>query len=209
MASSANLKPKNMEREAITQLSASLGNKGNSTSFPGDLNLVDHWMVFRIVKQKLLRKNDVPLSSDIHRVYLPLPVQLQTGYAQNYASGGIGATGQAAAAMAPKAESIIRGLIDSGEKKGLMDTAKSAGKSLIDAATMDNAINLGLEAGAVATSVGVNAIQSLPGPIGKGAIAGLGVTVNPYLAMVYESPTLRTHEFSWKLVAKNYLLHLQ
>ena len=38
----------------------------------------------------------------------------------------------------------------------------------------------------------------------KAGLGGAGIAVNPYMAMIYESPSLRTHQFNWKLVAKNF-----
>tara|TARA_R110000744_G_scaffold267319_2_gene381190 strand:+ start:373 stop:1293 length:921 start_codon:yes stop_codon:yes gene_type:complete len=183
--------PNNTNKQATTALAAALSNSTKTTSFPDNLDKVDHWMAFRINSSELLRKADFPVTSDIHRVFLPLPVQFSTAYNQSYASGGIGASGEIAANVGKEVNSAVQaGNIDSIKNKFNMQTLKEVGKKAADAGV---AIGAGM----------ATAIPGL-GDIAKAGMAGAGIAVNPYLAMIYESPSLRTHQFNWKLVAKNY-----
>ena len=183
--------PNNTNKQATTALAAALSNSTKTTSFPDNLDKVDHWMAFRINSSELLRKADFPVTSDIHRVFLPLPVQFSTAYNQSYASGGIGALGEIAANVGKEVNSAVQaGNIDSIKNKFNMQTLKEVGKKAADAGV---AIGAGM----------ATAIPGL-GDIAKAGMAGAGIAVNPYLAMIYESPSLRTHQFNWKLVAKNY-----
>jgi hypothetical protein len=54
---------------------------------------------------------------------------------------------------------------------------------------------------------GSNALGLATGAAGgqfvKGAIAGAGIAINPFMATLYDSPQLRTHQFSWKFIPKN------
>ena len=180
--------PNNTSKEATTALAAALSNPTKTTSFPDNLDKVDHWMAFRINSSELLRKADFPVTSDIHRVFLPLPVQFSTAYNQSYASGGIGALGEISANVGKEVNSAVQaGNIDSIKNKfNMQDVGKK---------TTDASVAIGADMAIATPALGKYA---------KAGMAGAGIAVNPYLAMIYESPSLRTHQFNWKLVAKNY-----
>ena len=182
-----------------TALAAALSSGAKSTSFPGDLDKVDHWMAFRINESELLRKADFPVTSDIHRIFLPLPIQFQTSYNQSYAAGGVGPLGAAAAA----AGKGVKSLVDAGSIGGAYD------KLVNKFNTVDKAIAgakaLASTASDTGVAFGLNTITALdPTGAAKAGLGGAGIAVNPYMAMIYESPSLRTHQFNWKLVAKNF-----
>ena len=198
VASSA---PNNFTKKASRgTLAAALdsGSGKGTTSFPENLVEIDHWMAFRINKSELMKKADFPVTSDIHRVFLPLPIQFQTSYQQNYSSANLGPLGNAAAAAGKGIKSLTEdfdGAIAKLKNKFTsLDGYKSMGKGAADTAV------------AVGINTAVSVASALPGvgDAAKGLIAGAGIAVNPYLAMIYESPSLRSHQFSWKLVAKNY-----
>lgn len=192
----------NSTRQNRSDLSSALEKQEKSTFFPRNIVELDHWMAFRINQHKLLKKNDFPFSEDIHRIFLPLPLQLSTAYNQSYDSGGIGAPGAALAGLAPKVESAITSMVSNIQNGGnKRDAVQGATKNAFDSV---GGIGGLLKEGGAALAAGVikSAAESLPG--GKGALGGIGISVNPYLAMIYSSPELRQHQFSWKLVAKDY-----
>jgi hypothetical protein len=82
----ADLNPKrsNSGQKNLSKLAAALQHNTRSTSFPQNINEIDHWMAIRINKSELLKKDDFPVLGDIHRIFLPMPIQLQTEYAQTY-----------------------------------------------------------------------------------------------------------------------------
>jgi hypothetical protein len=184
----------NSTRQNRSDLSSALEKQEKSTFFPRNIVELDHWMAFRINQHKLLKKNDFPFSEDIHRIFLPLPLQLSTAYNQSYDSGGIGAPGAALAGLAPKVESAITSMVSNIQNGGnKRDAVQGATKNAFDSV---GGIGGLLKEGGAALAAGVikSAAESLPG--GKGALGGIGISVNPYL--------LRQHQFSWKLVAKDY-----
>ena len=191
--------PNNTNKQATTALAAALSNSTKTTSFPDNLDKVDHWMAFRINSSELLRKADFPVTSDIHRVFLPLPVQFSTAYNQSYASGGLGPLGAAGADVGKG----VKSLVDTGSVGGAIDKIKNKFGSIDKA--LAGVKSLASSASDTGVAAGINILTGLdPTGAAKAALGGAGIAVNPYMAMLYESPSLRTHQFNWKLVAKNY-----
>ena len=198
------------KRGGGTPLAEALGSKdtGNASElfFPGDVEQLDHWCVVRIFAQSLMRRKDTPIKNDIARVFLPMPQQLSTGYNHGYNAESLGPIGAAAASLgAAGAAGGISGMAD--KVKGLLSAeaakgaAASAGYYLSQAAEGGG----GLIAGA-ASSVPVvgSVLGAAVAPAVKGAMGGAGIARNPFMALLYDSPAMREHSFSWKLVARNY-----
>ena len=203
------------QRGGGTPLAKSLGSAGfdvgnaSELFFPGDVEQLDHWCAVRIFEQKLMQRSDTAIQSDIARVFLPMPQQLTTGYNHGYNAeslgpvGALGATvggGIADAFKSGKVESLTDAVKGSIDTKGLAagagyyvsQLAESGGLALPGAAK-------GGKTGAVLGVVGAGI-----GPAVKGAMAGAGIARNPFMALLYDSPAMREHSFSWKLVARNY-----
>ena len=190
------------------ELAAALDTGGEKNlSFPKNLVEIDHWMAFRIQRPELLRKDDFPINEDMKRIFLPLPASIGTKYSQNYNTEGIGVAGAAGAKLGSAMVSGgITGMVDS--------LAKVTRSSIVDAgmyyglqaaeenvgAVVGGAVgNIGGGVGAATgTLVGAAAGQAL-----KGGIAGAGLARNPYMATMYSNPIIRSHSFSWKLIAKS------
>jgi hypothetical protein len=189
-----------------------------NVSFPGNIAQVDHWMAFRINSSFFRKKDDYAVKNDLKRIFLPLPAQLGTAYSQSYSSGGIGQFGDLGAnEMGAAVANVVRGntkeAIDSlvnqvtSNAKGAYDVAAKAGSQLMNG-EFNNAAKtvIGSQAGQRGLYALSETLEAIPiaGGISKGALAAGNAARNPYLAMLYEGPTLRTHQFSWKLTAKNY-----
>ena len=188
----ANLNQKRSGENTLGELATALDANYLSTSFPENIGQIDHWMALRINKSELLKKDDFPILDDIHRIFLPMPIQLQTEYAQTYAQTSLGPLGKAAAGVGAGLRTAIdAGNIENIKSKFTIEGLKKAGEGAADTA------------GAFAAQT-LSAFSLKGAEVGKGALAGAGIAVNPYLAMLYESPNLRMHSLSWKLVAKNF-----
>jgi len=187
----------------------------NNLVFPDNLNQIDHWMVFRVNKPELRKKADFETANDIARIFLPLPDNLGTQYSQQYSNEAIGLAGVAGAS----AGNDIIGVIDkstdfssfvknvSGAAQTIKDGFKGGtgyygAQALSEAGTALGAAaggGLGGTIGAITGGIG----GTIGGQFVKGAIAGQGVAINPFMATLYTAPEMRTHQFSWKLIPKS------
>jgi hypothetical protein len=190
------------------ELAAALDTGGEKNlSFPKNLVEIDHWMAFRIQRPELLRKDDFPINEDMKRIFLPLPASIGTKYSHNYNTEGIGVAGAAGAKLGSAMVSGgITGMVDSLAKvtrSSIADAGMYYGLQAAEenvGAVVGGAVgNIGGGVGAATgTLVGAAAGQAL-----KGGIAGAGLARNPYMATMYSNPIIRSHSFSWKLIAKS------
>lgn len=206
----AKLRVKNTNRAAVSDLESALEKRSLSYSFPNDIVELEHWMCFRINKPQLMKKDDFEITSDIARIFLPLPAQLATGYNQGYSSESLGPIGKEAAELG---EAFKTGGIESGLK-----SVKDKFSGLLTEEGLKKAASTGLYYTTAAAEGGGGAIAGLVSkipvvgvaigatlaPAAKGAMAGGGLARNPYMALIYEAPNLREHQFSWKFIAKDY-----
>jgi hypothetical protein len=151
-------------------------------------NDLDAWCNIRIFKYEYRAEATPGASLDITKakgnIKLPLPLQLQTGYQQQWnstdeitaqlaqlAAGGGNITDQIKNAAAnPQTTGAAAALL--GKLFGASDSAAGTAGGIVAA--------------------GVSAV---------GAVKGF--TTNKYESVTYEKPVLRTHQFSWNLVAKS------
>tara|TARA_B000000532_G_scaffold205968_1_gene173759 strand:- start:698 stop:1483 length:786 start_codon:yes stop_codon:yes gene_type:complete len=153
-----------------------------------------------------MRRKDTPIKNDIARVFLPMPQQLSTGYNHGYNAESLGPIGAAAATLgAAGATGGIKGIAD--KVKSSMDAGLAKGSAASAAYYLSQAAEGG--GGAIAGAASkVPVVGSVLGaavaPAVKGAMGGAGIARNPFMALLYDSPAMREHSFSWKLVARNY-----
>lgn len=203
-------------RSGGTPLSRSLSsvstNNASEVVFPDDLESLDHWCAIRIFKQELMRQRDASTESDIARIFLPMPAALSTGYSHGYNAeslGPIGALG--AAAGGAVADTLRKG----GGGKDAIKSLADAVVSNIDpkgvAAGAGYYITQGAESGGGAVAGLASKIPVIGGlagsaiaPAVKGAMGGAGIARNPFMALLYDSPAMREHSFSWKLISRSY-----
>jgi len=160
-----------------------------SLKFPENVESIDHWCAIRIFQRKLFRRHDTPLENDYLRIFLPMPINLATGYNHGYNAESLGPVGAAGAGAGREVRNAIA---SGGDLKSIFDGLK------------EGTDGKGVVAGIV--SKFTEGIENAPifGQGVKGALGGAGIARNPFQALLYESPALREHTFSWKLVAKNY-----
>ena len=205
-----NLGYNNTRRSARGEIAAALETNIMSYVFPGDLNTLDHWMCFRINKPELMRAKDFPVSSDIARIFLPMPPALATSYNQGYNAESMGVLGMGGAMIGAKGrEGGLSSVVDAAKEK-VAGVLKNPGKAAKDAlsAAANVAAGGGASGGAVIGSMLGRITGGIVGAVGgaaaKGAMAGAGVARNPYMALVYQNPQFREHSFSWKFISKNF-----
>ena len=185
--------------DAATTTIENSTNKSNQPSrngnVIGDLNYPDNnldaWCNIRIFKYAY-RPESTPgaaqeITNPISNIQLPLPLQLATGYQQEWNDTDM------FTALAAQGATNLSTSADVVEfAKNLAARPEAAG---ISAAAMASYFGAGRGAtGAVGLGVtgGVRA-----------ALATKGYTSNKYESVTYEKPQLRTHQFSWNLVAKS------
>jgi hypothetical protein len=180
--------------------------------FPQNIQEIDHWMAIRVIKRdisSLRASGDYEVKKDLARIFLPLPLNLATSYAQSYNADSIGPLGAAAAGAGGTARSIIedaaKGNFSKALKKGIDSAVNAAGGITVNGALK--------EGSALAAYVGATAAEGIgdafggvipAAGVGKGIMGGAGLAKNPYMAVLYKEPEFRTHEFTWKTVAKNF-----
>lgn len=174
--------------------------------FPKNVEEIGHWMVFRVQKHQLLARNDFAINHDVARIFMPVPMNLGTQYTQSYNSEGIGIAGAVGAVHGGDIANAVTG-------KGSVTSMLQRIRSEVDRKVLVNSAgyyNLQAAEEQLAPLVGAF-IGGIPGAIAgaaagqflKGAVAGQGLARNPYMALMYDSPQFRTHQFSWKLIARN------
>lgn len=178
---------------------------------PENLDEIDHWVVFRINKPVLMKKNDFERIEDIVRIFLPMPASLGTQYSQTYNGKSIGPAGAAAAA---NADALAGGVLNGDIKTIISTIGNTTLDSLVGSAAWyaHAGVQEGLAAGfGAALGLGKSSLTQLlataagaaAGQTYEGVVAGKGIARNPYMAVMYESPGLREHTFSWKFTPKS------
>jgi len=132
--------------------------------------------------------NNVQFNFDDVSVYLAMPQSLQTSYNPGYRTQDLGVGGMLAA-----------GVIDIDEKstvEGIVDSLQTAARSALPQfanAQIAQIANSASGALGLAGSVDANALQQLT----KGKI------FNPYTEQLFSNMTFRSHQFSFKLFARD------
>lgn len=183
--------------------------------YPQNLDEIDHWMSIRVHKHQFRPEGDREIESAICGIFLPLPANLQTQYDHTYNVEGVGPAGTAIGKAAIGAinkmgstASIKEGLkvaIDSVSGKGLSQATQYYALE----ALRENATDIGAGIGGL---LGGGAIGGVAGGIAgaiaessvKAALAEAGIAKNPFMATMYDSPSMRAHTFEWKMIPRNY-----
>lgn len=176
--------------------------------YPSDLDN-EHYIIFRIMRRVRKNRLDTGTRDTFKSIVLPIPSNLQVAQGAGYSDTELGAFGAMAA-----------GRIGA-------DDIKQAGKALSDVigGVIENATNAfktgdtdaaSQAAGIAAPAVATGAAARLAGPIGGllalggttgGVTAGVsvdtGLALNPHLAVVFQGVGFRTHQFSYKMIARN------
>ena len=173
--------------------------------FPNEIENVGQFMKFSIFREFQFQRDAFEKGTIDARIFLPLPANLNAGYASEYANEELGAFGIAAAQNAGKldfsggAEEVTESLSDFG--KGLRKDVGVGGLKNVGAqfaSTEGGAIIGGLIGGILGGVTGAAAGGAI-----KGAFAGKGIARNPHMAVLFQGTGFRTHSFSYKLVPRN------
>ncbi len=184
------------------ELFSKLKTKNNvNLVYPKNLEEIDHWLCFRVNRHTLLKKDDYDKKRDITRIFLPVPNNIGTQYSHDYSAQGIGAAGAAGAAA-------VQGY-QGGGIESLITQASNIDRNDIASLALSEAMRDPAAVGIVVGGSigGSSALGAILGKIGgdavTGAVGAIGKARNPYMALLYTSPQLRTHQFQWKFVPKS------
>ena len=153
--------------------------------FPFNLDETDHWVVFNAAKPKLFKAEEFSKKEILTKIFLPMPANIGTTYEQRYNTEAIGIKGSLGAAGAS-------GILSSGSVSSIVNQMKNITKGDIADATNTLAFEF---------VEGASNIGGL-GNAFKGAVAAQGISKNPYMAVMYDQPNIRSHQFQWKLIAR-------
>jgi len=174
----------------------------SSVNFPS--NLTDEspfYTVFRI-KEREVRPDYgsgrgityAEQTTSLQTIKLPLPPNLSTTYGVNYTSTEFGVVGGAIGSLA--ADVGVRGvgsIVEDAIKGGLTSIADAINDPV------GSARELGQSVGSLAARLALE--SDIPGAVPIASAAG--VALNPYQAVVFQSPNFRQHQFQYTLFAKN------
>ena len=153
--------------------------------FPNNLDEIDHWVCFRANNPKLFKAEEFEKKNDLTRIFLPMPGSIGTTYDQKYNNEGIGEKGRLGAGASD--------ILSSGSIESIVERIGSITKKDIGDSTARLSFDVAETAAATAGF----------GDAFKGAVAAQGISKNPYMAVMYDSPNMRSHQFSWKFIARN------
>lgn len=176
--------------------------------FPADIDN-EHYMVYKVMKRRRLRRTDASEIGTYQNIVLPIPSNLGVQYSANYSDKELGALGAMAAGQVGAADisSAVSSVGDMISKK--IAAATNAFKT----GDADSAVKgLATASPALATAAG----GALAGPLGGllalggssgGVVAGVsvseGLALNPHMAVVFEGVGFRSHQFTYKFIARN------
>tara|TARA_R110000851_G_scaffold111371_2_gene234637 strand:+ start:274 stop:1158 length:885 start_codon:yes stop_codon:yes gene_type:complete len=153
--------------------------------FPFNLDETDHWVVFNAAKPKLFKAEEFSKKEILTKIFLPMPANIGTTYDQRYNTEAIGIKGSLGAGAS--------GILSSGSVSSIVNQMKTITKG--DVADATNTLAFEFVEGASNIGGLGNAF--------KGAVAAQGISKNPYMAVMYDQPNIRSHQFQWKLIARN------
>lgn len=164
-------------------------------SYPNGIEETGHFAMFFLHEDLKYDVKDFEERKSQGTIILPLPADLNTGYAADYSTEEISLAGAATGASISKA-------IGTGSAKGFINSIKGDVTSgTFDAKELAGSIlNSGLQ---VATSEIASIIPGAESFV-KGAMYGAGVARNPHQAVLFNTVGFRTHSFSYNMVPKNF-----
>ncbi len=178
----------------------------SSFLFPSDLD-EDHYMLFKVMESRRLRKEDNTKIKAKRTIALPIPGNLQVSYAADYENAALGALGGLMGGTVTK-EQIGKGLTSA-----FNDITSFGGQTIKDIASgkISDAVTASAVAGGPALVggkvAGILATAVMGGDIVGGVIKGAqrraGLALNPHMAVVFNGVGFKEHSFNFKFVARN------
>lgn len=194
---------------AISSQTASLyANEKNLDTFlfPNDLD-EDHYMLFKVMETRRLRKEDTTNKKTKQVIALPIPGNLQVSYAADYENAALGTLGGLMGGTVTKEQ------IGSGISSIWNDLTSFGGQTVKDIASgnISDAVTAAGVAGGTALVggkvAGILATAVMGGDIVGGIIKGAqrraGLALNPHMAVVFNGVGFKEHSFNFKFVARN------
>lgn len=183
--------------------------KGESPlQYPADLDN-DHYMIFRIMRRIRRNRLDTGERDTFRSIVLPVPSNLQVAQGASYSDTELGIFGAMAAGRVSADDINQAGKALSDVIGGAIENATNAFKS---SDTDAGAQAAGIVAPAAATAVagklggvvgGLLALGGTAGGVAAGVSVDTGLALNPHLAVVFQGVGFRTHQFTYKMIARN------
>ena len=176
--------------------------------YPADLDN-EHYMIFSIMTRVRKNRLDTGKRDTFKSIVLPIPSNLTVGQGASYSDTELGAFGAMAAGRVSAEDIKGAGRALSDVIGGAIENATNAFKSGDTDAGVQGA---GLIAPAAATAVagkvggaigGLLALGGTAGGVAAGVSVDTGLALNPHLAVVFQGVGFRTHQFTYKFVARN------
>lgn len=176
--------------------------------YPPDLDN-EHFMIFKVMVERRMNRNAPKETKTYQNIVLPIPSNLTVNFSAGYADqelglfGGMAAGRTNASQLVEAGNSIVDGIM--GKIAGAAEAFKSGDT---DAAVRGAGAIAPFAAGAAATSIagGLGGLLALGGSVGNvaaGLSVGEGIAINPHMAVVFQGVGFRTHQFSYKFIARN------
>lgn len=196
-----------------------INNARNTTAqenitFPSDLLSGDqkYYIQFRFQKYQKrslaeqATKITVTTQEGIGALQLPIPNQLVDAHSANYSDGttsfsGPGQGGALNAGIAALSGAAIEQGIRTTEN--FPSTSGTIYNRVID--SLRNNTDLRTTSAGIAGVIGSSALAAglnAPGNIGNASQAIIGITTNPFMSLLYQSPNFKSHQFSWRFIPR-------
>lgn len=199
------INPTNAYGIAKEPVSASIERSQNKSSgpsimsFPEDLG--NHFIALSFKEYEYGSDTGVITTVNTNgAVVLPLPQALEDSYDVNISQAELGIGGRAAAEFA--SESASGRSADLGKRIGAAATS-----SLRDLGSLEgfaNSIENGIsDFGSLVRFLGRGGVDAILPGAGRGTDVGLGTTVNPHVAVVFDGMNLKNHQFNWTFHPKS------
>ena len=175
--------------DQLKKLGVNLGGSAG-LSFPSDIS--DNYVTFSPKQRGKSKKLTPAGGSGGGGITLPIPSNMSTGYNAQYDTGtGIGVLGNFAKDVASGAQQFDAAAAGTAAVEQLKAIGLSASPEVA-------AILGGVVKGPMAAGVG-----AALGGAARGAAVGLGIAVNPHLAVIFSGVNFRSHQFQYKFSARN------
>jgi len=179
-----------------------------SLQYPSDLD-DEHYMIYKVMKRRRKSRKDEAKIGTYQNIILPIPSNLQVQQGVSYADTALTMFGAAAAGRisASDISDATSSLSDA-----IGTTIKNATDAFKSGDTDAMVQGVGITSPALATGAGklfggsVGGLLALGGTAG-GVVSGVsvstGLALNPHMAVVFQGVGFRTHNFTYKFIARN------
>lgn len=167
---------------------------------------LDQWCSLRVIKYNYRAESITSKERVLCDIQLPLPLQLNTGYNQQWTELDDVSAFIANAISGKGNRDAIQKAIDSGDFTSLQTAARDTFSS-VSANRGALATNLALNPAVTGAAVGIvansPAVAAVTAATVKAISSVAGLASNKYQTVTFEKPQLRQHQFSWNLVARD------